>query len=52
VRRVPFTGAELFGHDEFISADGDLRTLPGQLPDPDPRFAGLDGFYAARLVKQ
>jgi 16S rRNA (cytosine967-C5)-methyltransferase len=52
VRRVPFTGAELFGHDEFISADGDLRTLPCQLPDIDPRFAGLDGFYAARLVKQ
>jgi 16S rRNA (cytosine967-C5)-methyltransferase len=52
VRRVPFAGAELFGHDEFISADGDLRTLPCQLPDPDPRFAGLDGFYAARLVKQ
>jgi 16S rRNA (cytosine967-C5)-methyltransferase len=52
VRRVPFTGAELFGQDDFISADGDLRTLPCQLPDTDPRFAGLDGFYAARLVKQ
>jgi 16S rRNA (cytosine967-C5)-methyltransferase len=51
VRRAPFTAAELFGHDEFISADGDLRTLPCQLPDPDLRFAGLDGFYAARLVK-
>jgi 16S rRNA (cytosine967-C5)-methyltransferase len=52
VRRAPFGAAELFGHDEFISADGDLRTLPCQLADPDPRFAGLDGFYAARLVKQ
>jgi 16S rRNA (cytosine967-C5)-methyltransferase len=52
VRRVPFISAELFGQDDFISADGDLRTLPCQLPDPDPRFAGLDGFYAARLVKQ
>ena len=37
---------------ELISANGDLRSLPCQLPDPDLRFAGLDGFYAARLVKQ
>ena len=29
--------------------DGDLRTLPLHLPDPDPRWGGLDGFYAARL---
>jgi 16S rRNA (cytosine967-C5)-methyltransferase len=52
IRRVPVTMAELFGQNEFISPDGDLRTLPCQLPDTDPRFAGLDGFYAARLVKQ
>ncbi len=31
--------------------DGDLRTLPCQLPDPDSRLAGLDGFYAARLAE-
>jgi 16S rRNA (cytosine967-C5)-methyltransferase len=36
---------------EFISEDGDLRTLPCQLPDTDSRFAGIDGFYAARLIK-
>ena len=36
---------------EFITTDGDLRTLPCQLPDADSRLAGLDGFYAARLVK-
>jgi 16S rRNA (cytosine967-C5)-methyltransferase len=52
VRRVPFNAAELFGQNQFISVDGDLRTLPCQLPDADQRFAGLDGFYAARLVKQ
>jgi 16S rRNA (cytosine967-C5)-methyltransferase len=28
-----------------------LRTLPSHLPHPDPRLGGLDGFYAARLVK-
>jgi 16S rRNA (cytosine967-C5)-methyltransferase len=52
MRRNPLAAAELFGQAELISADGDLRTLPCQFPDPDPRFAGLDGFYAARLVKQ
>jgi 16S rRNA (cytosine967-C5)-methyltransferase len=52
IRRNPVAPAELFGQAELISANGDLRTLPCQFPDPDPRFAGLDGFYAARLVKQ
>ena len=42
--------AEVCGHAEFITADGDLRTLPLHLPDPDPRWGGLDGFYAARLM--
>jgi len=28
-----------------------LRTLPCHLPDADPRMAGLDGFYAARLQR-
>jgi 16S rRNA (cytosine967-C5)-methyltransferase len=52
LRRSPIAPADLFRQAELISADGDLRTLPCQFPDPDPRFAGLDGFYAARLVKQ
>jgi 16S rRNA (cytosine967-C5)-methyltransferase len=51
VRRVPIAASELFGRTEFISKDGDLRTLPCQLPDADSRLAGLDGFYAARLEK-
>jgi 16S rRNA (cytosine967-C5)-methyltransferase len=51
VRRVPITAGEVLGRAEFISPDGDLRTLPCQLPDPDSRLAGLDGFYAARLEK-
>ena len=49
--RLPVTPAEVCDQAEFISPDGDLRTLPQQLPDPDPRWAGLDGFYAARLVR-
>ena len=51
VRRVPITAAEVFGCAEFISKDGDLRTLPCHFPDSDSRFAGIDGFYAARLLK-
>ncbi len=49
--RVPLTPAEVCGRAEFITADGDLRTLPLHLPDPDPRWGGLDGFYAARLMR-
>jgi 16S rRNA (cytosine967-C5)-methyltransferase len=51
VRRAPIAASEVNGQEAFISADGDLRTLPCQLPDSDSRFAGLDGFYAARLEK-
>jgi 16S rRNA (cytosine967-C5)-methyltransferase len=51
VRRAPIAASEVFGIAEFINQDGDLRTLPCQLPDPDSRLAGLDGFYAARLKK-
>jgi 16S rRNA (cytosine967-C5)-methyltransferase len=51
LRRVPIEPAEVGGLAELISRDGDLRTLPCHLPHADPRFAGLDGFYAARLVR-
>ncbi len=50
--RKPIATCELAGHAEFVTGDGDLRTLPQHLPDPDPRWGGLDGFYAARLVRQ
>jgi 16S rRNA (cytosine967-C5)-methyltransferase len=42
---------EVGGLDGIITAEGDLRTLPCHLPHPEPRLAGMDGFYAARLVK-
>jgi 16S rRNA (cytosine967-C5)-methyltransferase len=51
VARAPVAAQELAGHGEFLNAEGDLRTLPPQLPDADPRWGGVDGFYAARLVK-
>jgi 16S rRNA (cytosine967-C5)-methyltransferase len=50
LRRAPIAAAEVGGIANFVSPAGDLRTLPCHLPDPDPRLAGLDGFYAARLV--
>ena len=43
--RAPITADELFDHAEWITADGDLRTLPFMLP------GGMDGFYAARLKR-
>jgi 16S rRNA (cytosine967-C5)-methyltransferase len=51
VRRSPIAAAEVGGLAAFVTAAGDLRTLPCHLPDPDPRMAGLDGFYAARLQR-
>jgi 16S rRNA (cytosine967-C5)-methyltransferase len=51
LRRVPIGASEVGDLAELVNRDGDLRTLPCHLPHADPRFAGLDGFYAARLVR-
>ena len=45
--RAPIAADELFGHSEWITQDGDLRTLPCHLGDK----GGMDGFYAARLKR-
>ncbi|WAC29092.1 RsmB/NOP family class I SAM-dependent RNA methyltransferase [Ancylobacter sp. SL191] len=47
--RVPVTPGEAGIAAEWINAAGEVRTLPTHLPDEDPRRAGLDGFFAARL---
>jgi 16S rRNA (cytosine967-C5)-methyltransferase len=52
VVRQPIGAEEIGGCDEFISESGDLRTLPSQLAGPDPRLAGVDGFFAARLIRR
>ncbi|HYC18675.1 MAG TPA: transcription antitermination factor NusB [Pseudolabrys sp.] len=52
IARKPITPQDVFGHGEFVTSNGDLRTLPLHLPDPDPRWGGLDGFYAARLTRK
>ena len=46
-RREPLARGEIAGGDEFIISEGDLRTLPSHWSE----LGGLDGFYAARLVK-
>jgi 16S rRNA (cytosine967-C5)-methyltransferase len=51
VRRHPIEPAEV-ADSAFVTEAGDMRTLPSHWPDPDSRYAGLDGFYAARLVRQ
>lgn len=51
VRRAPIDPAEVGGIGEIVTPEGDLRTLPCHLPHDDPKLGGLDGFYAARLVK-
>ncbi|HKS21038.1 MAG TPA: RsmB/NOP family class I SAM-dependent RNA methyltransferase [Bradyrhizobium sp.] len=51
LRRAPIEAGEVANLAEIVTKDGDLRTLPCHLPHQDPRLAGLDGFYAARLVK-
>jgi 16S rRNA (cytosine967-C5)-methyltransferase len=50
-RRCPILAEELCGHIEWLTAEGDLRTLPCHFGDPDSRLSGLDGFYAARLQR-
>jgi 16S rRNA (cytosine967-C5)-methyltransferase len=51
VHRVPVDVGEVAGLSQIVTVEGDLRTLPCHLPHDDPRLGGLDGFYAARLVK-
>ncbi|HEX2114234.1 MAG TPA: transcription antitermination factor NusB [Alphaproteobacteria bacterium] len=46
--RHPIDAGEIGGLTELITAEGDLRTLPCHLADK----GGMDGFYAARLVRK
>lgn len=48
-QRQPVTVEEAHGHLEWITGEGDLRTLPFHMPAPAAE--GMDGFYAARLVR-
>ena len=52
VVRSPIAPAEVGGVAGAIDENGELRTLPCHLPAADPRLAGLDGFFAARLSRR
>ena len=43
--------AEIAGLPELLNAESELRTLPCHLAASEPRLAGLDGFFAARLLR-
>jgi len=47
LKRMPVTPAEIGGLAEAITPEGDLRTLPCHWS----ARGGMDGFYAARLVR-
>jgi 16S rRNA (cytosine967-C5)-methyltransferase len=51
LRRSPIRAEEVGDQAEFLTADGAVRTLPCHWPDAEPRMAGLDGFYAARITR-
>jgi 16S rRNA (cytosine967-C5)-methyltransferase len=51
VRRLVVAPEEIGGLVECVTPSGDLRTLPCHLWGDNPRRSGLDGFFAARLVK-
>ncbi len=48
--RAPIAAGECGIAPEWITPEGDLRTLPFHLSDAGTELGGLDGFYAARLV--
>ncbi|MEA3026413.1 MAG: rRNA (cytosine967-C5)-methyltransferase [Alphaproteobacteria bacterium] len=52
LRRSPIRADEVAGHTELLTPQGELRTLPCYWAyDPEPRMGGLDGFYAARVIR-
>jgi 16S rRNA (cytosine967-C5)-methyltransferase len=51
VQRLAVAAEETGGFAECLTPSGDLRTLPCHWWGENPRRSGLDGFFAARLVK-
>jgi 16S rRNA (cytosine967-C5)-methyltransferase len=52
VKRRPILAMEFGGDADWISPEGDLRTWPYHLPRATPELSGMDGFFAARLVRK
>ncbi len=49
--RNPIMAADDGIEAEWITPEGDLRTLPCLSPPGDPENRGMDGFFAARLIR-
>jgi 16S rRNA (cytosine967-C5)-methyltransferase len=47
VVRMPVEAGKVFGHADWLSQEGDLRTLPSHLAE----LGGMDGFYACRMQR-
>ncbi len=47
--RAAITPAEVGADPAWLTAEGELRTLPFHCPQEPPAMAGIDGFYVARL---
>jgi 16S rRNA (cytosine967-C5)-methyltransferase len=48
-RRLPLIPEDVMGQSQFVTTQGDLRTLPSMNIGTDQ---GLDGFYASRLMRR
>jgi 16S rRNA (cytosine967-C5)-methyltransferase len=48
----PITPEEVFGQAEWLQPSGCLRTFPYQLDLGTPEWSGMDGFFAARLIRK
>ena len=49
--RMPITAGELGADPSWVTAAGDLRTLPCHLAMDPQELSGIDGFYVARLKR-
>ena len=50
--RLPIATAAIGAEPEWITAQGELRTLPCHLQQEPPELSGLDGFYVGRLRRK
>jgi 16S rRNA (cytosine967-C5)-methyltransferase len=48
-QREPISAAEIGGVAEWVTVEGELRTLPDTLHLDSPYLSGIDGFFAARF---
>ncbi len=52
VEHHPIAPNEIPGAAKMVTTLGTLRTTPADWPADDPKYAGLDGFFAARMRRK